>query len=148
MGAQASKGLSHNGPYNQNPVETSIALFERIFGAGFRAPGDEAIIDPSIGLRRSVLDAVVGDTNRLQQRLGYADRIRMEQYLDGIRAIEFQLAKLEEDPPNLAACIKPNESSSSELLILLMDASIVGKTSRNRRSRDYGIGVRPDPSLF
>ena len=39
VGAQASKGLSYNGPYNQNPVETSpFALFERIFGAGFRAP--------------------------------------------------------------------------------------------------------------
>ena len=123
-----------------------FALFERIFGAGFRAPGDEAIIDPSIGLRRSVLDAVVGDTNRLQQRLGYADRIRMEQYLDGIRAIEFQLAKLEEDPPNLAACIKPNEPSSEYPDI--DGPPIVGKTSRNRRSRDHGIGVRPDPSLF
>lgn len=110
VGAEPSSGLSYNGPYNQNPIEVSpFALFERIFGAGFRAPGDEAIIDPSIGLRRSVLDAVIGDTNRLQQRLGYADRIRMEQYLDGIRAIEFQLAKLQEDPPNLAACIKPGE---------------------------------------
>lgn len=110
VGAQDSSGLSYNGPYNQNPIETSpFALFERLFGAGFRAPGDAPIIDPTIGLRRSVLDAVVVDANRLQQRLGYSDRIRMEQYLEGIRAIEFQLAKLEEDPPNLAACVKPGE---------------------------------------
>ena len=110
VGAENSSGVSYNGPYSRNPVESSpFALFERIFGAGFRAPGDDPIIDPTIGLRRSVLDAVMNDTRRLQGRLGASDRIRMEQYLDGIRALEFQLAKLEEDPPNLASCEKPAE---------------------------------------
>ena len=114
VGAQPSEGLSYNGPYSKNPIETSpYALFERLFGAGFYAPGDEPILDPTIGLRRSVLDVVMGDANRLNGQLGAADRIRLEQYLDGIRALEFQLAKLEEDPPNLAACSKPEQPNES-----------------------------------
>lgn len=110
VATQPSGGLSYNGPYNTNPPEQSpFALFERIFGTGFRAPGDEPIIDPTIALRRSVLDAVMEDVGRLNSRVGASDRIRLEQHLEGIRALEFQLAKLEEDPPNLAACVKPGE---------------------------------------
>jgi len=111
--AEPSMGLSYKGPFNLNPPEASpYALFERIFGAGFRAPGDEPIIDPTIALRRSVLDAVLEDANRLHARVGTADSVRLEQHLDGIRALELQLARLEEDPPDLAACVKPSEPAA------------------------------------
>lgn len=63
--------------------------------------------DPRIALRRSVLDAVTAQSMRLQGRLGAADRMRLEQHLDGVRAIETQLARLQENPPNLAACRRP-----------------------------------------
>jgi hypothetical protein len=101
-------GLSHTGPDNTNPPEPSPhALFSRIFGTGFVEPGDEPILDPRVGLRRSVLDAVLADATRLRARVGAADRARIDQHLSGIRDLEQQLARLEEDPPNLAACVKP-----------------------------------------
>jgi hypothetical protein len=100
---------SYSGPNLRNPAERSPkALFDRLFGEGFRLPGDEPIIDPTVGLRRSVLDVVIGDAARLRTRLGTRDKERLDQHLEGIRGLERTLARLEEDPPNLAACMRPD----------------------------------------
>ena len=77
--------LSHNGPNNPNPAEyVPRRLFERLFSAPLSAQLNEA--------RRSVLDVVHGQIGRLQGRLGSADRIRLDQHLSSIRAIEQQLS--------------------------------------------------------
>lgn len=103
-----SQGNSWNGPDSRNPAESSPrAMFERIFGEGFRAPGDEPIVDPRLSLRRSVLDAVMDQSRSLQTRLGAEDRHRLAQHLEGVRNLELQVARLEEDPPNLASCARP-----------------------------------------
>ncbi len=108
LGTLPDRGLSYNGPYSLNPPESSpYALFERIFGTGFVAPGSTGIVDPSLGLRRSVLDAVSADILALQSRMGAVDLARLEAHLEGVRALELRLAKLEEDPPTLAACTIP-----------------------------------------
>jgi hypothetical protein len=108
FGAEPESGLSWSSPTTRNPAERSpYALFERLFGPGFRAPGEEAIIDPSIALRRSVLDVVSEDANRLRNRLGTADQARLDSHLTAIRELELRLARLEEDPPTLAACLRP-----------------------------------------
>jgi hypothetical protein len=105
---RSDDSLSYAAAGMSNPPEYSPkALFERVFGTGFVEPGDEPIIDPKLSLRRSVLDAVSDDALALQLRLGAADKQRIEQHYDNVRALEKQLAKLEEDPPNLAACMKP-----------------------------------------
>ena len=110
IGVEPREGLSFNAPYSKNPPEDSPhALFERVFGAGFREPGEDALVDPSIALRRSVLDAVMTDADRMSKRISASDRIRLEQHLDGIRELELRLARLEEDPPDLAACMRPTE---------------------------------------
>jgi hypothetical protein len=103
-------GVSFNGPHSVNPAEASpLALFERIFGANFVEPGTEGIVDPRIALRRSVLDAVLDQTNDLRGRVGVADKARLDQHMDGIRDLELRLARLQEDPPNLAACSLPDQ---------------------------------------
>lgn len=110
FGAQPGSGLSYNGPDNLNPPESDPrALFDRIFGEGFRAPGEDVEADPRLSLRRSVLDAVMGDAERLQRRLGSSDQARLEQHLQGIRDLELRIQRLEEDPPDLAACARPGE---------------------------------------
>ena len=104
----SSSGLSYAGAGQMNPPETSPrALFNRLFGEGFRAPGEMTMADPRLRLRRSVLDAVTGQATRLRGRLGTTDRARLDQHLDGVRTIERQLQRLEESPPNLAACRRP-----------------------------------------
>jgi hypothetical protein len=106
--ASGGLGQSFNGPNSRNPAESDpYALYERLFGASFRPPGSEATVDPKIGLRRSVLDAVMQDASTLSSRVSANDRVRIEQHLDGIRQLETRLAKLEADPPNLEACLKP-----------------------------------------
>lgn len=104
------KGLSYNGIDSVNPPESNMsALFNRLFGDGFRAPGDDPIFDPKLALRRSVLDGVLEDAKRLKKRLGSIDQQRVEQHLTGIRELERNLAALEADPPNLEACIRPTQ---------------------------------------
>lgn len=77
--------LSHNGPNNFNPSEYEpITLYTRLFGL---SGAEELVL-----ARRSVLDGVLTQTGRLSNRLGASDRIRLEQHMDSIRALEQQLA--------------------------------------------------------
>ena len=108
LGVRPKTGLSHNGPNSINPAEANPArLFDRVFGGGFRAPGTTTEPDPKLRLRRSVLDAITADANRLSARLGSTDKARLDQHLTGIRELERRIARLEEDPPSLAACAVP-----------------------------------------
>jgi hypothetical protein len=108
IGVRGTRGQSFNGPFNQNPPETSpIALFNRLFGDDFRQAGDDLPPDPRLALRRSVLDAVTDDIAALQQRVSVTDRARLDQHLTSVRELELRIARLEEDPPDLAACERP-----------------------------------------
>jgi hypothetical protein len=105
--ATSSNGQSWNGPGSQNAAERDpYALYARLFGDTFIEPGEEGVVDPRLGLRRSVLDAVMGDISGLQDRLGAADKQRLEQHLEGVREIEQRLAILQENPPNLESCVR------------------------------------------
>jgi hypothetical protein len=100
-------GFSFNGPNNRNPPELSPhSFYERIFGASFREPGEEGVVDPTLTLRRSVLDAVMGDIDTLNAKVGMSDRARLDQHFTGLRELELRLARLQEDPPNLASCTR------------------------------------------
>lgn len=110
---------SYTGPYSKNAAETSpYRLFDRIFGAGFTAPGETQTVDPTLALRRSVLDVVTDDAARLRPRLGSADRIRLDKHLDGIRQLELQLAALQAGPPNYAACVRPSAPLGDDVLLV------------------------------
>ena len=74
------------------PMESHPRIvFERLFGSG-----------GSVEQRRadqrtdaSILDSVADDAARLQQRLGASDRIRLTEYLDGVREIEQRISRSE-----------------------------------------------------
>lgn len=101
--------VSHRGPDARNPVESSpYAIYQRIFGASFRQPGDASVVDAAeVGLRRSVLDAVMGQSQRLRHRLGNGDRVRLDRHFAAVRDLEVRLGRLLEDPPVLDACVRP-----------------------------------------
>ena len=114
-GTDHTKAIAHRGPNDRIPSEPSpLRVYEQLFTDGFRLPGEGGVIDPRMGLRRSVLDAVADDNRRLQARLGRADRLRLEQHFTAIREIELRLRRLQEDPPNYASCARP-EMPPSEL---------------------------------
>lgn len=76
--------LSHNGPNSPNPCSYSPNdVYQRLFG--MTAGGVQDLV------RYSVLDAVWEQAKTLETRLGSVDRIRLEQHLSSIRALERRL---------------------------------------------------------
>lgn len=84
-------------PGQTSPRAAYMALF-----TGFVPPdpGEAAEVARELLRRRSVLDFVHGNIERLMPRLGAADKIRMEQHFAEIRALEERLAAV---PPNPTA---------------------------------------------
>ncbi|MCB9766470.1 MAG: DUF1552 domain-containing protein [Alphaproteobacteria bacterium] len=114
IGVDTDAVYSWSGPDARNFGETDpYTLYERLFGETFREPGGEGQVDPTLGYRRSALDAVMTDIADLQSELGASDRVRLEQHLDGVRDLELRLARLEEDPPELDSCVRPDAPSAS-----------------------------------
>jgi hypothetical protein len=81
-------------------------LFLRLFSDG-QVPG--APIDPTVLLRRSVLDAVTEQSGRLRTRLGADDRRRLDQHLDSVRSVERELQRIEQGTRYEGACQRPAE---------------------------------------
>ncbi len=108
VGVNTDRSMSWAGPSANYPADDDpYHFYERIFGASFREPGEDGAVDPSLGWRRSVLDAVMDDLRSLQGRVGTEDKERLERHFDGIRDLETSLARLEEDPPSLESCARP-----------------------------------------
>lgn len=103
--------VSHSGPNSRNdPEYDPRAVFARLFG-GFEQPEDDGTANEAATMarvRKSVLDSVLTDGARLQQRLGSTDRQRVEQHLEAIRAVERRLDGTN-TPPTVSACAELNE---------------------------------------
>ncbi len=102
----AQDHVSHNGPNNPNRGETDVnAMFTRLFGSGFQAPGAaQNAPSPRDQVRKSILDLVLQDAARLEPRLGANDRARLEQHLDAVRSLETRLTTV---APAAPTCQKP-----------------------------------------
>jgi len=77
-------------PMEHNPR----AVFERLFGEA-DTTGREARM-ARMAARRSILDSVAAGIRDLTATVGPADRAKLEQYLDGVRDVERQIQKIEE----------------------------------------------------
>jgi hypothetical protein len=105
--------LSHNGPDSPNqPIYDPVSVFNRLFGTNFTPPagGGTPMTDPSLAFRKSVLDVVLGDFNKVRARSGTADKARLDKHADGIRSIENRLAITAQPAP--MACKLPTKPSS------------------------------------
>ncbi len=110
FGIDTTNCFSWNGTSSQNPGEDDpFAMYERLFGPTFVEPGSGGLVDPSLGYRRSALDAVLGDLNRLTNRVSASDRARLDQHATGVRELELRLARLLEDPPSFESCMAAAE---------------------------------------
>jgi hypothetical protein len=80
----------------QSPMLKEIdprLLFERMFGAGDES--DAAARAQRLAERKSILDFAREDAVRLGARLGGADRRKLDEYFDGVRAIERRIEMAE-----------------------------------------------------
>src|SRR5262249_13436370 len=67
-------------------------VFERLFGDGATAEQQRQ----RLGHDRSILDWVTGEIANMQKRLGARDRTTVDEYLEGVRAVERRIQKMEE----------------------------------------------------
>ncbi len=99
--------VSHSGPNaRNNPEFDPKAVFNRLF-MGFTAPPEDGATDAAEKLTRvkkSVLDSILEDGASLQQRLGSADKQRLDAHLESIRAIERRLDELPPDDSTPSVC--------------------------------------------
>jgi hypothetical protein len=77
------------------PILDPRALFERLFGDG-------TVLSPEARValaeeRKSILDFVRGDTQKLKSSLGPTDQRKLDQYLSSVREIERQIEKAAKD---------------------------------------------------
>ena len=77
-------------PMESNPR----AVFERLFGEGDSTDPAERLT--RIRQNRSLLDFVAGDVSRMMNRVPQSDRVKLTEYLDGIRDVERRIQKAEE----------------------------------------------------
>ena len=86
-----SNSVSWRGEQTPNPPEINPRLvFERMFGGGDEAV-DAATQAQRIARRKSVLDFVAEDADRLQKSLGPTDRRKIDEYLNSVREVEKRL---------------------------------------------------------
>ena len=92
-----TNSISWRSPTTPAPPEVNPRLvFERLFGAeDFRL--DPATRARRAGYRKSILDMVREDTQKLNGTLGQADRRKIDEYLTSVREIEVRIQKAEQD---------------------------------------------------
>ncbi|HMG35611.1 MAG TPA: DUF1552 domain-containing protein [Blastocatellia bacterium] len=90
------------------PETTPLALYTRLFGAGFQDPNsDDWKPDPSIMLRQSVLSAVKDQRQALMAGVGKEDQIKLDQYFTSVRDMENQLEVQLQKPERCETCVVP-----------------------------------------
>jgi len=105
----ANNSHSGRGGAANNPAETSpAALYTRMFGPEFQDPNvAEFKVDPKVLARHSILSAVADQRRAFAQKLGAADRARLDQYFTSTRAVEQQLEIMMQKPAPMPSCSAP-----------------------------------------
>lgn len=109
--------VSHRGPNaRNNPEFDPKAVFNRLFMGGAPKPSDDGKDQATrlANVRKSVLDSILQDGASLQQRLGAADRHRVEQHLESIRAIERRLETMGPGSGSPPACSAPTAPTAGK----------------------------------
>ena len=117
--------LSWRNPTTPLPIENRPrAVFERLFGDS----ADPAVRMQRLQNQKSILDSVTDAASDLMRTVGHADRVRLSEYLDGMREIErrIQMAEQQSDakmPTAHPPTGIPNEFSAH--LKLMFDLNVL-----------------------
>lgn len=94
------------------PVVSPLELYNNLFGASTTPPASTnpgATPAQQLAMKKSVLDAVLGDAKRLSDSLSGEDKVRLELHFEEIRKLEKAIAASGSSPapPSTATCTKP-----------------------------------------
>jgi hypothetical protein len=104
LARQVTSRMCYRGPFEVLPPENDpLANFDRLF---LELDADEAEVAALRAKRRSVLDKVGDDFDKLNVKLGGTDRMKLEAHLDAIRELE---TALENQHGLLPGCIQPTQ---------------------------------------
>ena len=82
--------MSYSGPGTpMPPVDDPVIAYDRLFSGLNTDPAGQKLLASQ---RKLVLDSVLADANKLKQKLGAADKQKLEQHLDSIGQIEAHLS--------------------------------------------------------
>ncbi len=138
-----SNNLAHRGPNDFLPPERDPAkLFNTLFGNGVPtgSGGSSGVpTDVANNLRRSVLDAVWEDANRLKGTVGVADAQRIDAHMESIRAVELRIPEgsdggttppMDSCNPTAPATNLPDVTAKSQALNRLITAALACNMTR------------------
>lgn len=99
------------------PEVSPVDFYQRLFGPDFQDPNAENFTpNPRVMARRSVLSGVIGEIKSMEKEIGAEDKVRLDQYLTGLRHLERQFDQQLTKPDPIPACIAPkNITSDPEL---------------------------------
>ncbi|MCU1238483.1 MAG: hypothetical protein JWP63_6450, partial [Candidatus Solibacter sp.] len=148
--------VSWRGDTTPLPVEVNPrAVFERLFGDGEST--DPAARLAMLQEQRSILDYVSGSIDRMESKIGKADRTKLTEYLDSIRDIERRIQKAEQQSASMKIPTMERPASVPEKFDdharLMMDLQVIafqtdmtrvltfmlGRAGSNRPYREIGI---------
>jgi hypothetical protein len=146
--------LSWSSPTTPLPSEAHPrVVFERLFGEGGSGDARRA----ALRNRESLLDAFIRDIARFKQRVGAADRGRLDQYLESVRQVEREIQRAEQSvaenktpdldrPVGVPAAFADHAKLMFDLQILALQADITRvitfQLTREQSNRTYPeIGV-------
>jgi hypothetical protein len=142
--------LSWRSATQPNPTEGDPrVVFERMFGE--ETSNEERLA--RIRADRSILDAVVGQVNKLQTKLGGSDRLTVNEYLDTVRDVEKRIQKAEqqnasstfstgERPTGIPETFQAHRELMFDLLALAFQADITRVATFDMGGSNYSfIGV-------
>ncbi|MBK7862143.1 MAG: DUF1552 domain-containing protein [Archangiaceae bacterium] len=148
-----------------NNVYHPQVIYERLFGTapapgsggGSGSSGQSAAALKEAARRRRVVDLAKAQANRLKGRIGSGDQKRVDEYLEGLRAIERELdgiaATPTTPPPPAATCDKSTPVSGipvdrDRYAKLLCDLIVRGFQCDATRSVTYMLGQGVSPMKF
>ncbi len=151
-----SSSISWRGESTPNAHEIDPrAVFERLFGNSDPSETAESRMRRQ-GLKRSILDFVLEDANKLKRQLGVKDQSKLDEYFTGVREIEDRLARVEKinADPSLAAKIPtgvPGEMGEharlmADMMVLAFQADLtrictfmLANDGSNRNYKEIGV---------
>lgn len=121
-----------------SPVVSPLELFTKLFSGGVgTTTTTTTTVNQQLVNRRSVLDLVLGDANRLTNSLSGQDKIKLEQHFEGIRDIERRLSpSTTTTTTTTAACVVPNTPTDPPLGNLGQFGSWSDETTRGDLQAD------------
>ncbi|MEO6079591.1 MAG: DUF1552 domain-containing protein [Steroidobacteraceae bacterium] len=133
-----------------SPENNPRAVFERLFGMGEHGERSQQAQSRLVA-RRSVLDFVMDDARRMQNRLGTTDREKLDQYLNGIRDVEARIQRAEQFGPGLDP-LQPTPAgipqSHAEYVDLMYDMLVLAFQTDSTRVATMMLGHDGDNRSF